>query len=481
MSNKSLANRSFWGALWSFVDIFSRQILTFLIGIILARILSPSDYGLIGVLTIFITLSNVFIEGGFSNALIRKLDRNDRDYSTAFYFNIAVGVVFYMFLYSISPLVASFFDAPILSSLLRVVGLNVLFNSFCIVQNAILTAGLRIRIQTIISISSQIPMGIFAIYLAYKGYGVWALAIQQVGTTFLRTILLWIVAKWRPKSKFDKQSFLYLFNFGSKLVGANLLGTFFNEIYSFVIGKYIGKSSLGYYTKGKSLAEQPKGIITGVIQKVAIPTLVNYQSDKTKLREVYAKYIEVTSFIMFPIMMTLILIAPSLIVVLWTEKWLSVVILFQVLCFGYAWEPIGALNMSLLQVVNRTDYLLKLEFVKKPLLLIILFISIRWGIYGIVIGQACYSILATIINMQITRNILSYRYRDQFKDILKYFLCALFPLILGCFLLKDISSPFIQILTSFLLILLVYLGLNVLFKLPAMKYLRRLICERSKL
>lgn len=476
--SESLRKKSALGALWSFIDIFSRQILTFVIELILARILFPKDYGLIAVLSIFIRLSNVLIECGFSNALIRKTNRTQRDYSTAFYLNIAIGIITYTILFCISPYVSVFFDNEILTTLLRFIGLNVIFNSLSIVQNAILTANLRIKIQTTISIAAQIPMGILAIYLAYQGLGVWALAIQQVGASFIRTLLLWIAAKWRPSLEFNKDSYTYLFNFGSKVVGANLLGTIFSEAYSFIIGRYIGKSDLGFYSKGRTLAEQPKNILTGVIQKITIPTLSEYQTDNTKLRDAYRKYIELVSFVMFPTMYLFIIIAEPLITLLWTSKWASTIFLFQCLCFGYAWEPIGSLNMSLLQVVGKTGFLLKLEFIKKPLLLLILIFSMQWGIRGIVIGQACYSILGTLINMQITKIILNYNYSTQLLDITKYILCSIPPLILGYYTILNIEHQILQIIGGICIFAISYLIINISLNLPALNYLITLVKKK---
>ena len=221
-------NRQFWGVIWSLFDRLGAQFVTFIIGIVLARLLTPADYGLVGIIAIFIAVSNVLIEGGFSNALIRKLDRTESDLSTAFYFNVVVGIFLYVLLFFLAPFIATYFEDPLLIPLLRIIGLNVFFNSLCIVQNAILTAELNIKLQTLISLCSQIPMGIIAIYLAYKGFGVYALAIQSVGYTFIKTILFWCFARWRPITGFSKDSFNYLLSFGSKLVGANLIGTVFN-------------------------------------------------------------------------------------------------------------------------------------------------------------------------------------------------------------------------------------------------------------
>ena len=468
-------NRQFWGVIWSLFDRLGAQFVTFIIGIVLARLLTPADYGLVGIIAIFIAVSNVLIEGGFSNALIRKLDRTESDLSTAFYFNVVVGIFLYVLLFFLAPFIATYFEDPLLIPLLRIIGLNVFFNSLCIVQNAILTAELNIKLQTLISLCSQIPMGIIAIYLAYKGFGVYALAIQSVGYTFIKTILFWCFARWRPITGFSKDSFNYLLSFGSKLVGANLIGTVFNEIYSIVIGKCIGKQELGYYTKARSLASQPDMICAGVIQKVTLPVLANVQDDKYTLLLVYRKYIKMIMCLMAPLASFLILAAKPIVIFLWTDKWSESIFLFQMLVFAGLWSPVSYLNLCLLQVLNRTGYILKLEFIKKPISLIIILISVQGGIIGIVVGQILIAVIADTINMSISKQLLAYTYRLQFSDILRYMFFAFVAGLIGYFITILFSNLALIILFSFVAVSVVYTLLLYLFRDPVVQEIRTVL------
>ncbi len=410
--------------IWSFVERLSTEIMTFVIGVLLARLLSPSDYGIIGLTTIFIVVSNVFIESGFSNALIRKIDRSEKDLSTAFIFNVVVGILLYGLLFFCSGLIADFFSEPILVDLIRIVGLNVLFNSLCIVQNALLTAQLNIRLLTIINLCSQIPSGIFAIYFAYKGYGVYALAVQSVLCSFLRTVLLWMLAKWRPVEPFDKQSFCYLWGFGSKLLLSSLIGTIVGNINSFLIGKYIGKSDLGYYSKGNSLSMHVSSITIGIVQKVGLPLLSKYQNDIEVLKNHFQSMMKLLVLIIAPLSAYFVYEAKDIILFLWTDKWLDTVPMFQLIVCCVVLGPMGAMSLSLMSVMNRTDIVLKIEIIKKTVFLIVIFYSFRYGIFGLLIGQIFNNVFAALVNMYPTRRLLNYSLMSQLFDVTKYVVYA---------------------------------------------------------
>lgn len=404
------------------VERVGAQATSFVIGIVLARLLSPEDYGLIGISMIFIAFANVFIDSGFSNALIRKLDRTDTDLSTAFYFNLIIGCTLFIIIYISAPIIAVYFDSEKLVSLVRIVAILVLTNSLCVVQNAILTSELRIKVQAIINTLSLIPSGIIGIYMAYRGYGVYSLAIQSVSSAVIRTFALWFVAKWRPILIFSKESLAYLWGFGSKLIAANLLGTVFNEIYTIIIGKFVGKEDLGYYSKARSLSSQPDSICNGVIQKVAIPIFSKYQDNRYLLRE---KYSEATKFLFYGmglIIAVLISIAHPLIVLLWSDSWIGSIFPFQMLLIASLFSPPSTLNLSLLQVINHTGYTLKLELVKKPIFLVLIIIGSFFELYGLLYVQIVISILAVIINMKASQKFIGYTYRCQIKDILPYLL-----------------------------------------------------------
>lgn len=409
---------------WTFLDKFSSQIVSFIIGVVLARLLSPSDFGIIGIVTIFISLSNVFVDAGFSNAIIRKKDNTKEDLSTAFHLNVIIGIFIYVCLYVISPYISIFFDESILIPLIRILGINIVLGSLCIVQNAILTSQLNIRSQTYINLCSQLFSGVIAIFLAYDGYGIYALVVQMVLASFIRTVSFWIYTKWYPSYCFNRSSFRYLFSFGSKLLGANLIGTIFNEIYSILIGKYIGKAELGFYTKASHLNVNITSISTGIIQKIALPLLAKHQNNITKLKNDFRLFMRLLVLIIAPISAFFFFLAEDIIILLWSEKWMPSVPIFRLLIIGTLWSPIGNLSLILMQVINRTGLILKLEFPKKAIYAIIIFISFPFGVIGLAIAQVIINFVAAVINMLPTKRILQYNYIEQWIDISKYIIYA---------------------------------------------------------
>lgn len=420
MSSKTGVN----AAIWSFIERASSQIVSFVIGIILARLLSPYDYGVVGLTAIFIAISNVFIDAGFANCLIRNQHRTEKDMSTAFIFNIVVGFLCYGILCGVTPVVSKWFEEPLLIPLLKIVGLNIILNSLCIVQTAILTAKLNIRLQTIINLVAQIPAGIIAIFLAYKGFGVYSLALQTVISSFIRVVLLWLFAKWYPKEKFDLVAFRDLWKFGSKLLGANLIGTIFNQIYSVIIGKFIGKKELGYFSKANSLCLNVDGITSGIVQKVALPVLARYQENEIMLTEKFREIMRLLVMFIAPLTAILCFASDDIIVLLWTEKWLYCSLLFKVLIVGIMLNPVGQMSLSLMQTVGRTDLVLKLEFPKKLVYCIYLFIGFHYGVVGLAVAQVFINVTGGLINVWATRRLLPYSYMRQMRDITIYIILA---------------------------------------------------------
>ena len=436
--------KSVSATIWSVLDRVWAQVVSFIIGIVLARLLTPEDYGLVGISMVFIAFSGVFIEAGFSNALIRKLDRTNADYSTAFHFNAAMGLVMYGVLYVLAPWIADYFEDNQLVPLTRLVSLTVIFNSLCIVQNAILTAEFKMRQQAVINISAQIPSGLLAIYLAYDGFGIYALAIQNVLSSFIRTSLFWYITKWMPTWEFSRESMRYLWGFGSKLIGANFMGTVFNEIYTILIGKFVSKSDLGYYSKGRSLSIQPENICNGVIQKVALPLLANAQNDESLLKD---KYQELTQLV--TCVMTLI----------------SGVIAFQLLLLASIISYVQTLSLVLLQIVNQTGYTLKLEFLKKPIYLIVIFLLLHFGLIGLLIAYVINSLWGTLVNMSAPHKYIGYSFRAQIKDIAWYIIAwTLGTLVVWGLSMVVEFGDFASIIVRSIVMVFVYLGVLWLIK-----------------
>ena len=457
--------KSVSATIWSVLDRVWAQVVSFIIGIVLARLLTPEDYGLVGISMVFIAFSGVFIEAGFSNALIRKLDRTNADYSTAFHFNAAMGLVMYGVLYVLAPWIADYFEDNQLVPLTRLVSLTVIFNSLCIVQNAILTAEFKMRQQAVINISAQIPSGLLAIYLAYDGFGIYALAIQNVLSSFIRTSLFWYITKWMPTWEFSRESMRYLWGFGSKLIGANFMGTVFNEIYTILIGKFVSKSDLGYYSKGRSLSIQPENICNGVIQKVALPLLANAQNDESLLKDKYQELTQLVTCVMTLISGVLIVIAKPLIILLWGSAWEGAVIAFQLLLLASIISYVQTLSLVLLQIVNQTGYTLKIEFLKKPVYMIVIFLLLHFGLIGLLIAYVINSLWGTLVNMSAPHKYIGYSFWAQIKDIAWYVIAWIVGILAvwGLSMVVEFGD-FASIIVRSIVMVSVYLGILWLLK-----------------
>ena len=404
----SLRKRTVKGILWSSIERFSVQFIQLIIQILIARILTPDDFGIIGMLAIFLAIAQSFIDSGFSNALIRKIDRTDIDNSTVFYFNIVVGVAFYALLYFSAPLIAQFYNTPILTPVTRIISIGVFLNSLSIVQRAILTAKVDFKTQAEASLIAVVISGGIGLYMAYDGYGVWALVWQAVVNYGINTVALWGLTKWRPLWAFSWDSFKDMFGFGSKLLLSGLIDTVFRNIYTIVIGKVYTSADLGYFTKANQFAQFPSSNFTGIMQRVTYPLLCEFQTEEDRLRYVYRKYLRLSAYVIFPLMTGLAVVAHPLLIALLTEKWEGAVVLLQILCIAMMWYPIHSINLNILQVKGRTELILNLEIIKKIVLVIVLCITIPQGIIWMCIGQIISSMIALVINTYYTGKLINF-------------------------------------------------------------------------
>ena len=421
----NLKSKTQQGLIWSFVERFATQGVQFIFGIILARLLSPDDYGIIAMPLVFLMLAQCLIDSGFSTALIRKSDLTDDDLSTAFYFNIGVGVVCYLALFFTSPLIADFYNTPILADLLKVTALATLFNPLCSVQQAILTRKIDFKTQAVVSLSGAIVSGIVGLVMAYSGYGVWSLVCQQVGGYLIRTILLWVLGGWKPQHRWSWKSFHYLWGFGSKMLGSALLDTTYNNIYPIVIGKFFSANDLGNYTRAHQFASLPSSNVTGVLQRVTFPVLSSIQNEDERLARNYRKILKLSAFLIFPIMLLLSAVADPLIRVFLTDKWEGCIILLQIICFSMMWFPIHSINLNLLSIKGRSDLFFKLEICKKIVGVCVMCITIPQGIIWMVSGGIVTGMISLFINTYYTGKLINVGYLKQMGDLLPIFCVSL--------------------------------------------------------
>lgn len=463
MADESLTSKTKRAVLWSSIDRFGSQGVQFIFGIILARLLSPNDYGVIAMPLVFLALAQCFIDSGFANALIRKQGVTEEDLSTTFYFNVIVGVVCYCLLYAISPLVASFYNMSILNDLLKVTSLTIIFNTLSIVQQTILTRKIDFKTQTIVSFSSQLVTGFIGLYMALNGYGVWALVAQQTGGALLRTILLWIFGRWYPKTKWSYTSFKYLWNFGSKLLTSNIIYTLYSNIYPIVIGKVYNPTDLGNYTRAQNFSQFPSASLTGVLQRVTFPILSSIQNDEERLVKNYRRVLGVSVFIIFPLMLGLSAVANPFIRLVLGDEWLGAIPLLQILSFNMMWYPVHSINLNMFSIKGRTDINLKLEILNKCIGIPILVVFIPLGVKWLVLSSVIIALLTLLLNMFYISKMNFIDMKKQILDLVPVTMCSMLMWAIVIVVCSYISNSFLSLIIGLLLGFMTYLVLSYVF------------------
>lgn len=415
---ETLKHKTVKGTLWSSIERFATQAVSFVVMIIMASLLTPEDYGLVAMLTIFIAISQSLVDSGFSNALIRKQDRDETDNSTVFYFNIAVGIFLYLLIFFSAPLIAAFYKQPLLVSIARIMSLSIIINGLAIIQRTVLTSKLDFKTQAKASFSGAVVSGIIGIAMAYTGYGVWSIVAYHIASITTSSVLLWFLSRWRPKLVYSWKSFRELFGFGSKLAISGIIDTLYNNIYLLVIGKAFNAADLGYYTRASQFAQFPSSNITGILQRVTYPVLCTMQDDTERLRDVYRRFLRLSAFVVFPLMMGLAAVSKPLILLLLKEQWAFSAVLLPILCFAMMWYPIHAINLNLLQVSGRSDLFLRLEIIKKIIGVAILCITLPLGLIAMCVGSIFSSLICLIINTHYTGKLIQVGFLTQMRDIM---------------------------------------------------------------
>lgn len=418
---ESLKKKTIQGTFWSAVDNVANQGVTFLVGLVLARLLTPHEYGLIGYIMILVAVFNSIVDSGFSNALIRKKDAGQTDYSTAFFFNLAVSVVLMAAMYLLSVPFSRFFREPQLVPLVRVMSVIIIINAMALVQRTRLVKNVDFKTQTKASLISSLTSAGVGLGMAFGGLGVWSLAGQQISRQLINTVCLWILNRWKPSREFSWSSFREMFGFGWKLLVSGLIDTVWREISQLVIGKCYSTETLGQYTRGKQFSDIFSSNMTSIVQRVSYPVLSSVQDERERMREGYRRIIRITMLASFVLLFGLAAVADSLVVVLIGPQWREAAHYLQILCFAACLYPLHAINLNMLQVQGRSDLLLKLEIVKKiiaigPLLLGI-FIDIDWMLWGSLVT----SIIAYFLNARYSGTLIGYPIKAQIRDILPSF------------------------------------------------------------
>lgn len=465
--------------MWSALERFSIQGVQFVVMLIMARLLTPADYGLVGMLTVFMAVAQVFIYSGFGNALVRKQDRTQTDCSTVFYFNLGMSVIMYAILFFCAPLIADFYKEPKLVAITRVIGLTLIINAFGAIQSVLKSAEIDFKIIAKVSVVNAVITGLIGILLAWRGFGVWALVYSSLIGSAVGAILGWFVYGWRPTWAFSTQSFKEFFGYGSKLAASGLLDTVYNNSYNLIIGKVFNAADLGYYTRAANFSTFPSSNITSIVSRVTFPLLCKIQDDDDRLRVVYRKFLRLSAYIVFPLMVGLAVVAYPMIIVLIGEKWAFSATLLTIICFAMMWYPVHAINLNLLQVKGRSDLFLRLEIIKKICGVIMLCITVPIGLVAMCWGSICTSIIALAINTYYTGKLIQVGFFKQMWDLT--------PILIYCFIMAAVVLSVNHFMPTDLLKLIigipvgaiVYIGISKMTKTSEYVELMQLIKKRD--
>ncbi|MEG1463857.1 MAG: lipopolysaccharide biosynthesis protein [Mucinivorans sp.] len=475
MSLKQQATNSVF---WSSIERFSVQGIQYVLSILIARQLLPSDYGMIAMLGIFMAVAQTFVDSGFGNALIQKKHRTETDYSTVFYFNIAVAIVLYAILYFCSPFIASFFGEPKLDMVTKVIGLTLIINSIGIVQQTKLTVALDFKRQAYASLVAVMLSGAVGIWMAYNGYGVWTLVWQALLNNILRVALLWCFTIWKPIAVFSIESFRGLFAFGSKLLASQLLHTIYTNLYTLVIGKQFAATELGFFNRASTLAQFPSSNFTNVIVRAVYPIQCKIQDDTAQLNRTFLVYLRMACYVIFPIMIALCVMAEPLIELLLTDKWLPAVPFFQILCLAYMWDPVMKINHNMLNVKGRSDYFLRAEIIKKAVAVLILVATIPFGITVMCLGLIAYSFADMLIIIHFTHRLTQITLAQQTKALMPIILLSV-TMGLVIWLVMFISTTALwQLILGSIAALIYYFGGSYILKFNELKQILSIMRNR---
>ena len=463
---ESLKKKTVKGVAWTSLNKVLNLGLSFVIGVILARLLSPDDYGLLAMIAVFNAIAFAFLDSGFGSALVRKPDLTEDDNTTAFFFNLTAGVVMFLVIWFIAPWVSVFYDKPILTPLLRAEGSLLIVSAFKIVQNTQLTRALNFKAMMIIRVVASVLGGIAGIIAAYSGFGVWALVMMHIADSLISLVILWVISPWRPRGKWSKQSFSYLWGYGSKLLASGLLDTIYGNIYPIVIGKFYSAADLGQYTRAKGYATLPSGTLTSVLQQVTFPVLSQIQEDTERLANSYRRMLRFSVFVVFPVMIGMAALAHPLVLALVTDKWAQCVPYLQIICLSSMWYPVHAINLNLLQVKGRSDLFLRLEIIKKAIITVVVFISVPFGIMGICYGAVFTSLACLAINTYYTGKLIHVGFVRQMLDMTPTLLASLAMGAVVNLAVMPFDGDWVKLAVGIPLGMVIYLAIAKIFRMP---------------
>lgn len=478
MKSQNIKSKVISGLIWKFAERISAQLVTFIVSIVLARLLSPSHYGAVAIVNIFIALANVFVVSGFGNSLIQKRDADDTDFSSVFYFNILMSIVMYIIVFYSAPIIADFYSMPILTPVLRVMGLRLIVAGINSVQHAYVARHMLFKRFFWSTLGGTLASGVIGVVMAYKGFGIWALVAQYMVNTTVDTIVLWFTVKWRPKLLFSLKRLGKMFSFGWKLLVSSLIETGYNELRSLIIGKTYTAADLAHYNKGRQF---PNLVVTNVntsIQSVLFPAMSDCQDKRNQVKTICRRAIRISSYIMLPLMLGLALVAEPFVKLLLTDKWLPCVPYLQISCFVMALMPIHTANLQAINAMGRSDIFLKLEIAKKVTGVIALISVMHLGVMAIALSGVFLTLVSSVINAYPNSKLLEYKITEQIKDLMN----ALVPLLLMassvCFIDVIGLNLILDLVVKVIIGAMVYVLSSYLFKNESFMYIWTVIKKR---
>lgn len=472
IKEKNIKNKIFSGVVWKFAERILAQGVSFFISVVLARILAPSDYGIVALILIFINIADVFVISGFSTALIQNKDANKVDFSTNFYCSFIISFFMYMILFLLAPFIEKFYNMQNLALILRVFSLRIPLSAYSAIQHAYVERNMIFKRYFFSTLFGTVISGVVGIIMAYKGFGVWALISQYFTNTIIDIIILSITVPWHPECIFSWKSAKNMMSYGWKILLADLSGTFFDQFRSLIIGKTYTPSDLAYYNKGNQLPALITTNISSSIMTVLFPAIANISDEKKRVKEMTRKATRIMSFIIFPMLFGLAAISETLIKILFTEKWKEAIPFVQILSVSSAISLIGSVSLQAIKAIGRSDIILKLEIYKKPVYMLLLIIGIKINVIYVAITMLIYSIYGNIINMKPLKEEINYSYFEQFKDFgipfILSFIMSIFVFWISILKINSIILLSVQIITGAFL----YLSMAIFFKIDTYIYMK---------
>lgn len=416
MAENKLSGQMISGMSWKFAERIGAQGVSFIVSMVLARLLMPEDYGTVAIINIFISIADILLTSGLSSALIQNSKVESKDFSTVFYCNLFLSCVLYILLFLSAPFLAEAYDLPILKPAIRIFAIRLPISAFQSIQSAIISINMEFKKFFMATIGGTLTSAVVGIALAIKGFGVWALIFQNLTSTFINTIILSISVKWTPKIEFDFRHAKPLINYGWKIMLTDLIGTIFNNLSDFIIGIKYTSSQLAFYSKGKQLPMLVRSNIYTTLISVLFPAMSKVNSNIEELKELTRKSVKMLSYIIFPLMIGMISVANNMTIVLYTEKWLPIVPFVYIVCIEAMISVIGTVTLQSIKSYGRSDLMLKMEFIKKPIMLVSLLIAMKFGIYAIALTLPLNTILELIINGAVVNRLIGYSLKSQLLD-----------------------------------------------------------------